>query len=475
MKPSVSSRLPTFLACWSSRSDRNDHSRARGGVIVVAAGLALIAVLGCQSRPEPPPNVVLIVIDALRWDHLSTYGYPRPTTPFLDSLAREGWVFDRAYAQASQTFASTATMLTSRWFPDTERARHEPAAAPSPRRRVQYLSQTNDTLAEILSNQGYETIAIFTNPHHHSQSGFWQGFELPVYLDAGRRSPYAEGPRVYEAFFDVFEARDPGRPYFAYLHFMDVHSPYRPPRVFRRLFGVSKGTDHYVNGVPKETPSAADIQFMTDLYDGEIRFLDGVLRDLVAELRRRDPNGRTLFVIASDHGDEFMEHGGLGHGRTLHAEVLRVPLIFAGLEALEPHRASYLVRNLDIVPTILDLCGVAVPEGLDGTSLVPTILGAATAPTESLAWVGRRRSLTTDRWHLTWDRRLDKKSLFDLHSDAEEQIDLATERPRRVAALTRRIRQIEEAAAKRSTSGETKSAPAIDEKILRQLERLGYL
>ncbi|MCP4592048.1 MAG: sulfatase-like hydrolase/transferase, partial [bacterium] len=246
------------LGCWGG----SDPEKLRGGP---------------QIRFPEPPNVILIVVDTLRRDHVGVYGYPRPTTPFLDELAAQGVVFENAYSQAPQTFNSTVTLLTSRYFPylvrntqfesvpgldEESQARHA---------QVPYLAKMNLTLPEVLGEGGYETLGVFTNPHHHATSGFWQGFEKTEYLTPESRAvAYARGPKIHQAFFEWLDQRRTDRPYFAYLHFMDVHAPYRPPHKLRKLFVTVPGRDRYRKGKPTgdQIPSAEDLAYMQALYDG---------------------------------------------------------------------------------------------------------------------------------------------------------------------------------------------------------------
>ena len=234
----------------------------------------LIAALqgGCGGGAAPgtgfseAPDILLVVVDALRRDHVGAYGYPRPTTPFLDRLAADGVVFEDAYAQAPQTFNSTSTLLTSRYFPyltETSRFKGVPGFGSETQQRhsqVPRLAEANSTLPEMLQAAGYETAGFFTNPYHHATSGFWQGFDAAEFLPPDSRTAYTRAPKVHRAFFRWLDDRKASKkPYFAYLHFMDVHNPYQPSRKLRRLFATVKGRDLYVNGKPAETPTDDDV------------------------------------------------------------------------------------------------------------------------------------------------------------------------------------------------------------------------
>ncbi|MEJ2085813.1 MAG: sulfatase-like hydrolase/transferase, partial [Acidobacteriota bacterium] len=142
-----------------------------------------------DQLPRERPDIILVLIDALRRDHLGIYGYDKPTSPFMDSLAKNGFVFDQAFSHGSQTFNSTASLLTSRYFPyvvprtpDKAPISDLPPEMASRHARSPGIADLNLTVAEVLAGVGYQTLGIFTNPHHHSTSGFWQGFESARYL-----------------------------------------------------------------------------------------------------------------------------------------------------------------------------------------------------------------------------------------------------------------------------------------------------
>ena len=455
--------------------------------ITTARRLALSALFvasGCAPDGRTTPNVVLVVVDALRQDRVGFLGADRPTTPFLDRLAEESAVFERAHAQGSATFASTASLFSGHWAPllaPPPAALPEGELEPEERRRhrlVPALAAQEHTLAELLSEAGYATMAVFTNPHHHSRSGFWQGFEETRYLPPDPGTAYARASSVHGAFFDWLDGRGHEGPFFAYLHLMDPHAPYRPPRVFRRLFvGEDEGGGDPSAGSPRgagETDSAG-LELLSQLYDAEVRFTDGVLRDLVADLRAQVQEP-TVLVLTADHGEELMDHGGLGHGRTLHGELLRVPLLLHG-PTVPAVRVSALVRNLDLVPTILELTGTPVPPELDGESLLPLLREppAATNRT-SFAREASLRSLTTERWHFVFNLHDDSVALFDLERDPEESRNLSQARPDLVGrfrdVLLDQLRREDE---RRARAGSLTGAGPPDARALEQLRSLGYL
>lgn len=460
---------------------------------MVSAGCGPRTDDGPSVRPHEPPNIILALVDALRRDHVGLYGYPKPTTPFIDALGHHGVIFDDALSQAPQTLNSTASLLTSRRFPFLLRGvEHGEIPGVAPERRDQWartprLAAANLTVAEVLASAGYETVALFNNPHHHPSSGFDQGFATARLLDRDPDQAYARIDSMTEAFLAWHEDREPDRPYFAYLHLMDPHNPYRPPEAYRELFPPGHGRHLYVNGRPVESFTATDLETMTALYDAEIRFLDDGLGSLVAELENRGDLDNTIIVFTADHGEEFMDHAGLGHGKTVELEQLRIPLVMAGgpVDSADGARIESLVRNLDLAPTIVELAGVGVPEEFQGTSLMPLIDASAPATEEpriSYAWIAQLRSLTSDQWHCMLDLESGRLKLYNRLDDPSGLRDIAGSHPE-IAELCRgELDRLEAEGDEGRRHAEVLKAietggefPVESAEVLEQLEALGYV
>lgn len=479
-------------------------TRSSGRWWAAALGAWCTVVLGsCGGDPAPDaspphpdgtrPNFVMVVVDALRRDHLGSYGYHRATSPFIDSLAARGVRFENAWSQAPQTLNSTATMFTSRDFPYLLRGvDHEPIPGIKEERqqvwaRTPRLAEDNLTLAEVLHEAGYQTLGLFTNPHHHPSSGFWQGFEDARYLTRTPEHPYARIDVVCAEFESWCARRDRTRPFFAYLHVMDVHNPYRPPAAQQALFPPGDGRYVFVKGRPSRPLDPEDLETTRALYDGEVRWVDDTLGTTLKRLARQGELDNTMVVLTSDHGEEFMDHGGLGHGTGLEPELLRIPLVMAGgpVAGAPGRRIWPLVRNLDLAPTLVELAGSPMPETFRGMSLAAVVRGvrptSQTRRLTSFARVGAERSLTSQRWHLMWNRATGDVTLYDLASDPAGTRNVAEDHPKPVRHLRTRLRSLEElwkAAEKRSDllhSTETAGETDVDlGPIMRQLEALGY-
>lgn len=335
------------------------------------AGLLLLALLFTQVEVRPPPrpqggaaelaalrgrddvSVLFVLVDALRSDRLHAYGHPRETSPWMDSLAATGIRFEHVVAQSSWTKTSMASLWTSTWPRRHGVLRHQHAIPDEAR-----------MAAEVLRDAGFRTAGLWRNGWVAPNFGFQQGFTTYVKPIPGatperfqRKTPSAQWVQGSDE--DVTQSareflRSFGRErFFLYLHYMDVHQ-YAYDEASAK-FGTS----------------------YSDTYDNAIHWVDRNVGALLQELAERDLWRKTIVVIASDHGEEFREHGGEGHARTLYREVVDVPWILALPFELE---AGGVVRetvgNVDVWPTLFALLGVEGPAGVDGRSALPLLEAA---------------------------------------------------------------------------------------------------
>ncbi len=452
--------------------------------LVAAVAVAALAAAGCRRPPEQPRNVVVLLVDTLRADHLSLYGYQRPTSPALDRLAGEATVFDRARAQATCTFPSVNSIFTSR-YPNAFLGQPGNAIG---------IPANIPTLAQMLRAQGFRTGAVSassvvraTRSRRNPTGGYGAGFEVFDESCEGRAaSCVTRRGRELAARF--------GEPFFLYLHFMEPHAPYEPPRPYRRQFAAAKlAAPRFVrrgdptpiqrmlySGGPKVTLDAASVGHLVDLYDDEVRYWDEEAAAFLAGLRRRGLLDRTLLVVLADHGEELFDHGQWGHCRSLFASTAWTPLLLRGPGVARGRRVAAAVQNLDVVPTVLDLLRVPAPAGLEGRSLRPLVAGESPgAPAAgTVAGNGRRfafssigalRSIDDGRFTLITDLRSDEVRLFAA-TDPAQQTDLAAMRPEEV----RRLGAVLEAWMRR-VEGERKASAAAGEESLQRLRALGYL
>jgi arylsulfatase A-like enzyme len=429
-------------------------------------------------------NVIVLLEDTLRADHVSAYGHPRPTSPAKDRLAAQGVLFEHAFAQAPTTRPSCPSLMTALYPSATGVWTHE-----------QMLDDRYLTLAEILRSQGFATASFVQNSNAGRSAGLHQGFDHLF------ERPTTEGhENVYAGPVADWLERHGHRNFFLYLHVIDPHGAYDPPKPwdswFRALDGHGTRVRRNAKRFDPEYVKRPTLEGRRALYDGEIRHNDAWLEKLVARLEAAGSLDDTLWVFVSDHGEHFGEHerGGQpldGHRPPGYLQVLRVPLILVRPGLLPAgRRIDAPVQLVDVVPTILELTGIETRDLLlQGESLRPLIDGRRDAywrrriviSEEPDAWRGREdRQLSAsafyDRWHFLSSRTHPEPLLFDYRSDPREQSPLAgREREREV--LTRVLVELKEVnlAFWRQMTREADGAIEYDPSALEQLRELGYL
>jgi len=452
------------------------------GILFVLAVASQIEIQLPAREVEPPSeisklrdrddlNVVFVLIDTLRADRLGIYGYERPTSPVIDSLARSGVVFDHVYSQSSWTKSSMASLWTATNPANNGILRYKHALPPEA-----------TMPAEIFSQAGIRTAGIWRNGWVAPNFGFDQGFDMYVRPKPGQeraqiqrntpgRNPLqgTDEDLVTSAteFLDTFGQER----FFLYLHFMDVHQYLFDEEAAK--FGTS----------------------YSDAYDQAINWVDRLVGVIVKRLGDLGILDRTVIVIASDHGEAFREHGSEGHARNLYREVVSVPLILSLPFALDPGvRVEETVSNIDTLPTLLDLLGLPALPNADGRSLVPLIEKAAgvepSGPTEGLertiySQLDRRwgrPSAESDPLVAVTDGSLrffmpirypDHGALFDRDTDPDETQNLLESRPEDSAVL-RALADAYLEGAKNPWGVEAKEVE-LDAMRLEQLRALGYV
>lgn len=467
------------------------------GLLLVACALAA----GCASCSDraSPPNILLISIDSLRPDHLSCYGYERPTSPTIDALAASGVRFDSAVSTTSWTLPAHAALFTGLF--DSTHGLFDNGLR---------LSQELPTLAGELRTLGYHTAGFFGGPYLHPTFGLGAGFEhyescmtaVPGDLSedelrqesrsaVGRSHDDITGPRTLEAVGAWSTARPTDRPYFLFVHLWDVHYDFIPPPPFDTLFDPDYGGSLDGRGFMSRPEVHAkmeprDLQHLKALYDGEIRFTDDVLGQLLARLRAQGALENTLIVVTADHGEEFFEHGGKGHQKTLFDEVLRIPLILNWEGVLDgPRVVADQVRIVDLMPSLLRAAGAKSLPTMQGRDILPLARGERLAPAPALAELHAdkrdfRALRTLDFKVIDYGRAPDGRALpiqgFDLGRDPSEMQPLRPGGGTRVDALHAELERSREAAlALRKYLGARAQHTAIDAELERKLRETGYL
>jgi arylsulfatase len=328
---------------------------------------------------ENQPNVVLISIDTLRADHVSAYGYDRPTTPRLDQLSREGVLFEQAYCQVVITLPSHATMLTS-LYARTHGLYYNSENMLAPEVR---------TVAEILKEHGYSTAAVvgakFLMPQY---SGLGQGFDtfspFPEAADPKAQRPAEEVTALARSWIEEHYREK----FFLFVHYYDPHTPYLPPAPYTAtLFYEGNPYDpdnHSLDKVSLDQRHGAglsddvtDLAYPIALYDAEIAYTDDQVGELLDLLDLLDLADNTLVIVVSDHGESFGEHGIYFDHWTLYDDTLHVPLImrYPGHLPAGQRISSLVEAGVDIVPTALDLLALPPLPEAEGQTLVPLVEG----------------------------------------------------------------------------------------------------
>jgi arylsulfatase A-like enzyme len=430
--------------------------------------LVSFALLGiaCSQAPASVRNVILISIDTLRADHLGSHGHDRPTSPNLDAFAADGIVFEAASATSPWTLPSHASLLTGRYL-----------RGHGVRTEEHRLADEVPVLAAVMSESGFDTAAIVNTLFLSPRFGIARGFDSFEVIESDQ-SPQGAAQRITKQAIERLEGRR-GERNFLFLHYFDVHSDYLSLPRYERLFAPEPGrftgrTIQLLLAIRGDVPIGADdADRLARLYDGGIRQLDDELGRLFEWLREHDWLDDTLVIVTSDHGEEFLEHGGLLHGSTHYQEMLHIPLIFGGAGIPAGKRIGTPVSLVDVVPTILSVLEIPSPPGLDGADLRPLWQEAQQAPVERLIFAeagpGDLRSVRSGRSKLITQGPAGRAELYDLADDPAETRNLAAERPELVAALEAEI------AAFVASAREPQLAPELTDDEKEHLQALGYL
>lgn len=414
---------------------------------------ALVAGVAGAAAGDDRHTLFLVTVDTLRADRLALYGGPRVLVPALGPWAEAGIVFDRAYATSSWTVPSVSSLLTS-LYPTSHGARHGFRYGD----RIwsqESVPSSAVTLAEVLRKAGYVTYAVVANPHLDRAFGFARGFDRYVLLD---RAPAEEvATRLVE--WGPAVAATPK--VFVWLHFMDPHLPYAERAAVAEKVAPAVSADARVAAreylerlrtnagvAPAPAALAATMEVHRDgvlaLYDAEIAAVGRAVNGLLSEIPRL---GRGIVAFTSDHGEEFLERGFLGHGHNLHDETTRVPLVLRLPRMPVAQRVPIPVSQVDLAPTLLALLGAEAPSGWSGRALLsPDGAWLGVGPSPVLAELDRfelqpvQRSLVDGPWRMIRSQPPGEdeptaRRLYHLVDDPGERRDLAAENPEEIRRL----------------------------------------
>jgi len=424
-----------------------------------------------QARSlERRPNIIIYLVDALRADRLGVYGCDRPLSPNLDAMAADGITFTDVTAQSSWTKAAVASIFTGYW------PRAHGVNGPDDR-----LPDHLRTIPEILQAEGYQTGAVVANAYVGEPFGFARGFDSFEFIEHSRgRSDVIHG-RLEE----WFRSRgDSPSPFFLYVHTIDPHAPYAPPEPFRESFAgtvadPSVGQVETVRGLVLGTvePTEGLGDDLRLLYDAEVAANDASFGRLLDLLRENHELENTLVIFTSDHGEAFGEHGNWTHGLDLHHEVLAIPLVMrlpGGTQSNQ--RITTPVQHIDLLPTILETCGIQAGEAFPGVSLLagdrPATIDRDRPVLSYLDYWGRSgASVIRDGWKLIRPLSAEfgpRVELYHRDSDQRETTDVSAVSPVRRGWL-------EAVLAESLTTRASGITTEVDPEIKEQLEALGYV
>lgn len=464
------------------------RARRWNSLIALALLLGPGALLGLAATerhgppaPDKPRNVLIVTIDTLRADQLGLYGNTTVKTPNLDRLGRSGTWFMTDIAQQPNTNASHTSIFTG-VYPYVHGVR---------RHMLDRLSLDVQTLAEMLDRRGYETAGLYS--WVTSENGFsgLRGFrahenlsvlvppaapfQVPGYIYrligkylflpgviGAQFLPHAEGSAqdYADGKADVttdaalrFVDANASKPFFLWVHYFDPHMPYVPPPPFDTMYdqnysgSVDGGmkTIRYIYSHGTGVLTAADVNHLHALYEGEVSFADQQVGRLLNEFDRLGLAANTVVVLTADHGESLGAAGRWFHGSRLNYTDIRVPLIIRfppGIPA--NHSVDGPVESIDILPTILDLLKLPQPTRVQGKSLLPLIAGAERGEEHAALTMldtDKKISWLNTHWHLIWDRQSNTTELYDYHADPSELHDEAARQPHTAAQLLGRLRQ----------------------------------
>jgi arylsulfatase A-like enzyme len=474
-------------------TDGRDASAARllwGSIGILGLGPA-----PASAATGKAPNLIVISLDTLGAKYVGFHGARPSPSPYLDELLGRSRTFLNAFAPYPNTLASHASLFTGLY----------------PRRHnlygglQAYLEPT--TLAMVLADRGYRTAAVTEDAYVSSDFGFDRGFDSYENGSTEIKAEFlGDAKTTFAMASDWLRQRQDEAPYFLFVHTYEVHDPYLARDEHAKRFaeelnpgyegpyedaypGAIKSLGHNSNRFPL---AEADIRQMEALYHGEITYLDRLMRSFVAELEDLTDMENTLVVILSDHGDEFGEHGFVGHGESLYDPVLHVLLAFHWPSVLGQGPIEPVVSLVDVMPTVLEMLGADIPADLDGESLT-SLLGDRELPSGSrpafaelrTAWGACIRqglprdcrvgmtSVRTPEFKLITSEQPSGHRLYHVATDPDETVDVAQDHPEQLEAMIRLIDAYRQGEPVPSSAGGA-GRPEIDDATRERLRALGY-
>jgi choline-sulfatase len=435
-------------------------------IFFIMAGL-LFTHFGCKkAAPPPEPNVVLIVIDTLRADHLPFYGYQKNTAPFLSQMASQSVVFEQAISASSWTAPATASIVTG-LMPFQHGIVNGYYISKGFKLELNRIPNKVQTIAELLKENGYKTYAVSDNINICRAMGFHQGF------DRFQRFLYKDEKKMDQTLMKWSKEIKANKKYFLYIHYNDVHAPFHPREPWYQKSDKFK-------------------ENLISLYDSEINYLDEKIKKMYHHYGW-DKN--TLVIVVADHGEELWDHDKVGHGFSLFQEVVRVPfLIYFPERHQSPKRITTKVSNMDVMPTIQHYLQLKSSQAKTGINLMPLIKSGDTGAGDSryifshliLSYQDKLKnqmvratfkSIVNDKWKYIFRFKEEtgtifRRQLFNLDLDPGEKNNIYEENKKVASRLVSKYLKFEKNCKRYQSK---KSKPNLDKEKMDELRTLGYV
>ncbi len=466
------------------------------------------------DHPNRPQGVIVIWSDTTRPDHLSFYGYNRETAPTLAKMAAGGTLFEHCFGQATWTKVATPSLFTS-LHPRTHGV-HD---------ILDRLPASAETMAEVFRKNGYSTVSFSSLPFTGEASNMHQGFqELHEGASLQDMSKESKNSREFVGRANEWIERNRELPFFMFLHLFDAHDPYEPRAPYNTLWAKPEDSDTYAEMCKKTRPFIENVsrrvfgkgmpflaevkkagvdpeafaRIEKDWYDGSIRGLDDEISRLRERLEELGLSERVLIVYASDHGEEFFEHGQKMHCHTAYGELNHVALFFTWPGSLPAGgKVPVAVRTIDVMPTILELCDLQAPAGIQGQSLVPLILKNQSTsalhargewkpvpviterfPVEGMV-TNETVAIIVDQWKLVHnsprDEGMPEFELYDWMRDPFDQKNLAAANPDTVKRMSAQLNEWKGVALAAKLKNDSELEKSLSSQDIQRLRALGYL
>lgn len=457
--------------------------------LVVLIGISLWIILNIRKndlglKGFKNANIILIGIDTCRKDHLSCLGYELDTTPYLKAFTKDSVLFSNAISQSPWTLPSFVSIFTST-YPSVHGARGKATED-----KFYSLRKGVKSGVEILSSSGFKTKAYINGPYLAPGFGLSRGFDDYDYAHGSNSKIRRSDATVDQAIHWIKENSD--EKFFLFLHFFDPHLNYDPPR--KNLQRLMELSDFKYGGELKSpfsqlrevrnnklSLSDEDWKFIRLLYAAEISAVDESCGRLFDYLKSAKLYDNSIVVVLSDHGEEFLDHGGFEHGHTMYDELLNVPLMIKMPSNLRAGEIISLpVRLIDVIPTLLEVISIDIPESFQGRSLLQLIKKGRFKETwpafsEETHWGEELKSVRDGNYKLISNHSFDAFELYNVFSDPREKVDLSNSEKEKTRMMRRTvIRWMRSNLSKAKQLGE-ENLGTLDKKTIENLRSLGYI